>query len=237
MDPLSGRQKAMPKIGIDAQSGKCLAGRLIVIDNSVNNRGVFGSYEEGYRLSTDPIIAYLHTDVEIYEQDWDKRVLAEFEDPTVGLVGFGGAKGLGVPDLYRRPYELRQLARQEFYSNMRDAEAHGERFAGSMEVAILDGFCLIVRRALLDKCGGWQPEEWPPHHVYDMYIAAQTKRHGYRARMVGVDCRHRGGETATSGKYLDWATTTKWGSDQAMHTQGHRLFYDRFRDVLPWRCK
>lgn len=198
------------------------------------NLGVVGSLQRGYELTTAPIIAYFHNDVEVHEP-WVGRVLAEFDDPSVGVVGFLGALRHGHPDLYKRPYNLVQLARFGVLSNMDDAEVHGARFTGSTDVATLDGFCLVVRRLVLDRAGGW-PVDWPSHHTYDYWITAMAHRLGFRVRLVGVRCLHRGGITATSAAYQDWATRTKWGSDVNMHIQGHRMFYDRFRDVMPWCC-
>ena len=62
----------------------------IVIDNSETNRGVLASMQEGYEKAGQPIIAFIHDDVEVNEEDWDTRVEAEFADPSVGVVGFGG---------------------------------------------------------------------------------------------------------------------------------------------------
>lgn len=202
--------------------------------------GVLAAYEHGYlsaKGETESIICYAHDDVEVFDKDWQERVETEFQDPTVGLVGFGGAKRHGTPDLYKRPYKLTNLARFDYYSNQKDAETHGTRFDGVMDVAVLDGFCLIVRQELLDKMGGWQPDKWCPHHIYDYRVAAEARRHGYRIRMVGISCHHHGGKTATSAAYQEWCKTTKWGSDAEMHRQGHRMFFDEYRDVMPWEVK
>lgn len=207
-----------------------------VIDNSVENRGLLASYQEAYTDTTEDIIAHIHDDVSIYEPGWADRVLKEFEDPTVGIVGFGGALRHGTRDLYKRPYQLTQLARDGYLSNTTDAEFHGRRFGGACDVAVLDGFSLIVRRELLDRCGGWKPDEWPPHHLYDYRICAEAHRHGYRVRLVGISCQHHGGRTATTPAYMQWAEQTKWGSDANMHRIGHRMFWEQYADVMPWRC-
>lgn len=202
-----------------------------------SNLGVVGSLQAGYERTTEPIIACIHDDVIVHDSNWIERVLTEFDDPEVGVVGFCGALAHGADDLYKVPYRLNDLARFGVLSNMDDAEVHGERFTGSHDVAVLDGFSLIVRRSLLDACGGWHPERWTAHHLYDYVICAQARRFGYRVRVVGVASRHIGGVTATSSVYQEWATGTKWGSDVNMHIAGHRMFYDEFTDVMPWRVE
>jgi GT2 family glycosyltransferase len=181
-------------------------------------------FEMVYRGTTEPIIAYIHDDVMIYEPGWDKRVLAQFEDPTVGVVGFGGALGHGTHNLYIGPYHLPNLARQHFMSNMKDAEKHGQRFTGECDVAVLDGFALFVRRKLLDKWGGWM-HEGVGYFLYAEHLCCEARRQGYRIRLVGVDCEHLGGKTVA----IDGA------HDQ--YQEAHKIFFDNNRDVMPYAVK
>lgn len=120
---------------------------------------------------------------------------------------------------------------------MDDAEHHGERFVGARDVALLDGFSLIVRREILDRAGGFPVDRYPDHHVYDQWTCLMAHRLGYRVRLVGVKCHHRGGLTSVSPEYQAWAAKTKWGSDAEMHTEGHKLIYEDFRGILPVRVQ
>jgi glycosyl transferase family 2 len=193
---------------------------------------VVEAYQWAYEHTSEPIIGMVHDDVMIYEGSWDARVLKEFEDPTIGMVGFGGALGHGTPNLYQVPYHLPNLARQHFLSNMQDAEKHGGRFTGERDVAVLDGFALFVRRRILDKWGGWPDKRggWPHgtpvgYFMYSENLCCETRRQGYRIRLVGVDCEHLGGKSSahipTSPSY----------------EEEHAYFYARNRDVMPYRVK
>ncbi len=174
------------------------------------------------------IVAFLHDDTIINDPDWAARVLKEFEDPAVGLVGFGGATRHGEPGIYRKEYEYQQLARAGFRSNMRDAENHGERFTGSCNVAVLDGFALIVRREVLEKAGGW-PLATPIGYVcYDYWLSCMTRRLGYKIRLVGVACDHLGGQTFV--KLGIGKDPKHW----QQYIDSHRYIYDEFKDVLPY---
>jgi hypothetical protein len=189
--------------------------------------GMLPAYANGLETSHAEIIAYLHDDTIICDPDWVARVLAEFEDPNVGLVGFGGATAHGTGGIYRDPYDYRQLGRHGFASNMRDAENHGERFTGSRDVAVLDGFALIVRRKVLEDAGGW-PLNTPIGYVcYDYWLSCMTRRLGSRIRLVGVACDHLGGQTFVKmGKGDD---PKHW----QQYIDSHRYIYDEFKDVLP----
>lgn len=188
----------------------------------VTGKSILRAFQEIYESTTEPIIAYIHDDVMIYEQDWDLRVLKQFEDPQVGLVGFGGALRLGHLDIYKIPYELPQLARFGFMSNMRNAEAHGQRFFGERDVATLDGFAMFARRSVLDNFGGWPIGTPINYFMYDNLLACQVRRLGLKTRLVGVDCEHLGGKTASIIQLPD------------SHSAAHEWFYEEFRDVLPF---
>lgn len=211
-----------------------------------DNLGVTGSLQWLYEHTTAPIIAFIHSDVEIHEQGWDERVLREFDDPKVGVVGFGGALQLGEDSIYKTPYRLTQLRRISYMSNQTDAEVHGERFTGERDVATLDGFALIVRRSLLDN---WHhaevrlpmaPTGWPVHcyvfHNYDNALCIEAHKQGYRVRLVGVSCTHHGGSTSTTSEaqaYWRSLGTT----DAKIHEESHLRLYEDGRGILPLRCK
>jgi GT2 family glycosyltransferase len=187
---------------------------------------VLEAYQIAYEDSTEPVIAYIHDDVMIYEPNWDVRVLKEFEDPTVGLVGFGGAWGHGEPWMYQRPFEVPSLVRKGFMSNQRTAERDGSRMTGERDVAVLDGFAMFVRRELLDKIGGW-PQEGPIGYLcYDYFLSCVARRHGYRIRLVGVNCQHLGGKSTGLNPNL-----------KVDFEAAHKAIYDEFKDVLPAEVK
>ncbi len=138
----------------------------VFVDPTIEGEGAgyLQKVQHYYKNTDADVIAYFHSDLFIREFGWDERVLREFEDPNVVLVSFFGAKELGRPNIYVDPYDYRQLARGGCWSNMRDAEMHGQRCIGSMDVAMIDSFSLIVRRSFLDQIGGW-----PVNHQCRLY--------------------------------------------------------------------
>lgn len=210
-------------------------GDKLLLWGSAYRRGPVASLQRGYELSTAPIIAFIHDDVEIYERAWDLAVLEEFQRPGVGVVGFGGAIGLGTDDIYQTPYRLQQLARLNYGSNAPDWQTHGHRFTGSREVATLDGYCLIVNRELLDKIGGW-PVKHLMFHNYDNAICLYARRHGYKVRQLGIYAKHAGGGTSVKdGRYAEWLQREFGKTDSNVHWESHDWLYAEFKDVLPVR--
>lgn len=195
------------------------------------SNGMLPAYQRGFKhavRSGADVIAFLHDDTIINDPNWTERVLKEFENPKVGLVGFGGATGHGQPGLYRDPYDYKQLARSNFLSNMVDAENHGKRFTGSCDVAVLDGFALIVRRDVLEKSGGWPLETPIGYACYDYWLSCMTRRLGYMIRVVGVPCQHLGGQTFV--KLGIGKDPKHW----QQYIDSHRYIYEEFPDALPY---
>ncbi len=196
--------------------------------------GFLNKLQKGYLESTEDILAYFHTDVRCHEEDWDSRVLAEFNDQTIGIVGFCGGKRLGSPDIYKLPFNFMQLARYDVVSNMKDAHVHGRRNRNEEDVAVVDSFALVIRRSLLDVYGGWPVDRYPAMHCSDLYACLQCARHGQRVRVVGISCAHTSGGVKGDGSFDYGAWQQEIGeTDQEMHKRGHRLLYDSFRDILP----
>jgi hypothetical protein len=194
--------------------------------------GFLAKCQRGYEVATSDVIGYLHSDLLVHEQGWDQRVLKEFEWPTVAVVGFVGATTLGTDDIYKVPYDYRQLARGGVVSNLTDHEVHGSRDVGTRAVAVVDSCAVFVRRAFLERLGGWPVGKLPnTSHCTDLWICGEAARLGRQVRMVGVSCTHKSGGKGDAG--------SKWlearGGDTRMHRDAHLVTYDLLREVLPLR--
>ncbi len=183
--------------------------------------------------SGEDIICYVHDDVTCFDPNWSESVRAEFDDPKVAIVGFGGATGIGVDDIYKQRYQIEQLQRINYASNQRDWETHGSYEAGSKDVAVIDGFFMAVRTAALKELGGFKGF---PHrfHMYDAYLSLALAERGWKTRMVGIECLHHGGGTSTTPEYLAWCLENGTTAERE-HEEPHRWFYERFRSSLPYR--
>ena len=196
--------------------------------------GFLSKCDRMWRNTDATIIGYAHADLYIHEYGWDDRVLAEFDDPKVAVVGFVGATGLGHEDLYKIGYDYRQLARYDVWSNLTDWEVHGARETGSRQVAVIDSCAVFVRHSLLGRLHGWPVDRYPnTSHCSDLWICCSAVRHQLVCRMVGVACTHSSGGRGEAGSH--WLDQR--GGDQSLHRQAHERLYEDFRDVLPVRIK
>lgn len=210
-----------------------------------------------HRAAPQDVIACLHDDVAILEQNWDQKVLAHFDQhPRTCLAGFFGATGLGAPDIYKTPYNPMQLARMDCWSNMDDAEAHGQRSTEAKRVVVLDGFSQIMSVEFAKYAVAYLQESGITHHGYDGVLGCLAARWARQRRwrddddgvptgvrssevwMIPIACHHAGGQTAVGDVgYQAWAKTKIENGDQGFWEAAHRIWYDGFRDVLPLRLK
>lgn len=216
---------------------------LFLLDNSDNDKTPCRCYQDILEMSNADVIIYIHSDVTIHDADWIERVMKPFEREECVAVGFGGATSLGRPDLYRKPYNIWNMARGGYASNQTDAEVHGERFTGERRVAVLDAFLMAVRRDWLrgrKTYGrthrgidwGW-PVDHLTFHCLDLWLGCEAARDDKEIWMAGVDCTHHGGGTSITKKYAG-SPWLQGGTLSEDHQKPHFWLADHFRDVLPF---
>lgn len=210
-----------------AGSAECVASWLATASEPypefrAENMHVPAAFQYIYENTTEPIIALIHDDLRILEQDWDKRILEQFDDPSVGLIGFGGGLGHFLPQAYVEPFHIPNMIRREFLSNLVDAERHGRRFTGECDVAVLDGIALFIRRSVLDRWGGWPVSKPYGYFLYSEALCCEVRRQGLRIRVVGISCEHLGGKTIALTQLTE------------NYEEAHRALWEDSRDVLPY---
>lgn len=205
------------------------------------NIGVYRTFqvaaENQFLNGGSDYIFYSHNDVEMLEFGWDEKIcqlLLELESKakSPGVCGMFGARGLGSPEIYKAPYDFRQLVRWDCITVESMVGAGGRLISKPYErVITLDGFSLIVSKSLfvhgLNKKFDW--ESYPPHHNYDNDICLSSHFAGYANYVLDVDCVHHGGVTSTREKWAEKMNTT----DLQIHRKAHAVMYEKYRGRLP----
>lgn len=200
------------------------------------NIGVVPAYQKLWEQHKDlDFLMYAHDDIAIHDHNWFERVAMEFMDPDVAVVGFGGATGIGTPELYKTPYRIQQLIRHDYRSNQTGWNVHGLQEIGERDVAVVDGFFMAVRGTFLKQIGGWAWMQCE-FHCYDLAMCLEAIRRGKKVRTVGVNCTHFGGGTSTKAEYVDWLKERGRTPEQD-HLEPHIWLADRYRDLLPYHVK
>lgn len=197
------------------------------------NVGVIQSMNQAWTKISTPFVAFLHNDVMMLEGDWDQKVNRLLQIlPRIGVAGFGGGNLVAANG-----------GRSGFISNMEDAEVHGERLKADYVPSVVeDGFCLIVKKGLLEELGGIALD-YQIHHFYDLDICLEAIYHGYNVATLNCKVRHLGGVTSVRPEFacfLESQSTTqmqiylanqavftnKWGSRAPVMVDGEFYYTD-----------
>jgi GT2 family glycosyltransferase len=210
----------------------------VKLDCYVNhpNIGVVRAYHKLWeRHKEEGALIYIHEDVSLHDTNWMERVCLELMDPKVAIVGLGGATGIGVSDIYKRPYRIEQLIRLDYASNQQDWAVHGGHETGERRVAVVDGFFMAIKGKFLQDVGGW---DWiqSDFHAYDIAMCLEAARRGWEVRTVGVSCTHHGGSGSTSPAYAEWCKE-RGVTMEDEHRAPHVWLYNRYRDLLPLKVQ
>ena len=200
------------------------------------------------------VVAFLHSDLMLCEQGYDKRILQAFEDnPKLGLVGFvgsdeidqAGGRGAGTTSNFQGMQHQHQSAHGNLSVwNGSGAQAHGKRNDGLTKAAVVDGCAMVFRRSVLEQIK--QRPEFPPHHFYDRLLSCETRELGYEVAVLGIACDHISGQTVNAEdayalmakdwalkNIKDWAGVTNaqgvsW--DTVIYQEAERQWLAEYRD-------
>ncbi len=160
--------------------------------------GVYPTFKQGMDNTTGDIVAFFHSDLIVWEKDWQDRVINAFNNiPDLGLVGFVGSdemdsnsgRGGGTTSNFMGNTMITGEGR---WSGS-PASAHGRTSSSLSPAAVVDGCAMIIKRSAWNKIGF--RENFPPHHFYDRLISAQMLEAGFKVGVLGIACDHISGQT------------------------------------------
>jgi GT2 family glycosyltransferase len=179
-------------------------------------------------LATGDVVAILHNDL-MLGPDWDRSVVEFFiTHPKAGVVGFAGAKKLGRDDIYRSPYQLTQLAREDVWTSLTDWQPHGKQATKPVRVAVLDGLAICLRAELWRRLSGFDTAIGR-HHQYDQDLSLRALEAGFTNYVIPVSSAvHVSGQTANGARYQ-----AQFGPDSEVHRVAHENMYRKWQGKLP----
>ena len=164
------------------------------------NMGVYPTFWAGLKHSTGDVVAYFHSDLIVFEPNWDLRVMDRFaRDDKLGMIGFIGSneidecggRGLGTCSNFQGVAYPSENGDSMWLGS--PAEAHGMRLTGFQDAAVVDGCSMIFRRSVLEEIP--RRKDFPPHHFYDRLLSCEVRERGSRMGVLGVKCDHISGQT------------------------------------------
>jgi len=179
------------------------------------NVGLIRALNQGTALAGGDVLCFLHNDTEMRDPGWLTRLRAALEVPGVGLAGLYGARRLRG--------DGRFVGRTLVHALEGTANVRGDM----IEVAVVDGVCLALRRAVLEAVGGFD-EGYGFFHGYDRELSFAVREAGHRCVVVNAPFVHRGGGTRTGA-----AAPVKSAEDLAQRRAALARFAARWQHRLP----
>jgi GT2 family glycosyltransferase len=190
--------------------------RRLRYQRNAENVGLIRALNQGAALAQGEQICFLHNDTEILDPQWlGKLAAAVGPGRPVGLAGLYGARYVRRDGTYLGRSIVHCLA-----------EGPAMR-APAVEVAVVDGVCLFVAKALLAELGGFD-ESYGFFHGYDRDLSFAVRATGRRCVVVGSRFVHRGGGTRTGPQAPVTAAT-----DLAQRREAMARFARKWEHALP----
>lgn len=201
-----------PAVAGVAQTFAARYGNLVYLRNEINEGFAFAC-NQGLARASGGFAVVINNDVRVPE-GWLGRLLAAFEgDAAVGIVGPVTNRCVGQQQVMPPPY-----ARLTDFPGAAAARALTHR-GGTLDVGRLVGLCLMIRRDVLDKIGGFDPAFGYGNFEDDDYCQ-RARRAGYRLSIVeDVLLHHEGSATFTSAGF----------DARALARQNWEIFCDKWQ--------
>lgn len=102
------------------------------------------------------------------------------EDKSIGVVGFGGAHFLpSVPMYWSESPIISEYCKHNDNGREYDCMAKDYMINGLVDVAVVDGMCMMARRDVFDKVK-FDEDSYSGFHLYDMDVCMQILKQGLR---------------------------------------------------------
>ena len=180
-----------------------------------DNVGLIRALNQGARLATGDFLCFLHNDTEMRDPRWLAKLRDAVERGGAGLAGL---------------YGIRRLRRDGRYVGRTIVHALAESATLAtdvVEVAVVDGVCLALSRALLERVGGFD-EGYGFFHGYDRDLSFAVGEAGYRCVVVNAPFVHHGGGTRTGDD-----APVRVAEDLAQRRAALERFARKWRHRLP----
>ena len=182
-----------------------------------DNRGFAGGNNQGIAAARGDYILLLNNDV-IVTQDWLERLIAHVEsDANIGMAG-PVSNWVSGPQLVEHvPYGRDLIKMQQF------AQDYSKKNVGRIQdVLRLVGFCLLIKRHVLDIIGGLD-ENYGNGNYEDDDFCLHSHIAGFRNIIAHDVFIHHYGSMTFKGNSINY---------QATMNDNHQYFADKWKDII-----
>jgi GT2 family glycosyltransferase len=194
--------------------------RIIYIRNE-SNAGPIKAINQGISASNADYVMAIHNDVIIMEPGWlDKMVSVMDKDPSIGMAGFAGRKEI---------YNTGCVNEESLKHNLQNEDLNSPMKEDVAQVAVLDGLCFIMSRALIGKIKGLD-ETYGYMHCYDLDVSLASIDAGFKNVVINIPALHIGNGGMTR-KLRDYRDLVK--DDYGLLKRNCKILAKKWKRLLP----
>ena len=194
--------------------------RLNYIRNE-ENLGPIRAINQGIKASRYDYIMVIHNDVIILEEGWLTKIMSAMDkDPRIGIAGLAGRTEI---------YKTGCVNEASLKHNLQNEDLNPPMSEDLARVAVVDGLCFVIRRALIEKVGALD-ETYGYMHFYDLDMSLQSIQAGFTNAVVKIEAMHvgNGGITRKLREYKDIVD-----DDYGLWKRNRKIFERKWRRLLP----
>jgi GT2 family glycosyltransferase len=187
----------------------------IILNNE--NRGFAGGNNQGIAAAEGDYILLLNNDV-IVTQDWLERLIAHIEsDENIGMAGPVSNSVSGPQQVEHVTYGQNMNKMQKFARN------HSNKNVGrTQDILRLVGFCLLIKRQVLDIIGGLD-ENYGNGNYEDDDLCLRSRIAGFRNIIARDVFIHHYGSMTFKGNKIDYRDSLE---------SNRRRFAEKWKDII-----
>ena len=179
---------------------------------NATNRGFAGGNNQGLALARGEYVLLLNNDT-IVTEGWLEHMLAALrEDLDLGMVG---PVSNNISGAQRVPAQYHDLTSLEHFAAEWTAANAGKR----VPTARLVGFCLLMRRAVIDRIGGLD-ERFFPGNFEDDDLCLRAQAAGFKLAIAADAFVHHAGGRSFAANGLDFDRAMKENWERFVHKWG-----------------
>lgn len=206
---------------IDNASKEPITSPFAAVIRNEENKGMVGTLRQAREHCTAEILVYLHSDMFIYHEGWDREIATAFEnDPKLGLLGVVGAE-----------WATKDGGRALVHCAFRDWVSHGHKPTKMITpVAILDGCFCAFRKSMMEELD--IPEVYGDGNeffFYDKELSLTCTMASWRVGVINLDCQHLGGSTSCGPEFID-SLADKGTSHDEMYQRSEQRYLNKWKD-------
>ena len=185
------------------------------------NLGPIKAINQGIKAVRYDYIMAIHNDVIILEAGWLGKIVSVMDaDPRIGIVGIAGRKEI---------YKTGCVNEESLKHNLQNEDLNAPMAEDMAEVAVIDGLCFTMNRALLEKIGGLD-EAYGYMHCYDLDVSLASIAAGFKNVVVKIEAMHIGNGGMTR-KLREYKTFVK--DDYGLLKRNCKILAAKWRHILP----